>query len=51
MEENSLIRLSESLDLKCPQKKSDITSDVHSSSLYSIELGIVPDSFLLETIA
>ena len=47
MEENSLIRLSESLDLKCPPKKSDIKLNVHSSTLYSIELGIVPGSFLL----
>ena len=33
-----------------PQKM-DITLNVHSSTLYSIELGIVPGSFLLETIA
>ena len=32
-----------------PQKM-DITLDVHSSTLYSIELGIMPGSFLLETI-
>lgn len=33
MEENSLIRLSESLDLKCPQKM-DITLNVHNYTLY-----------------